>query len=71
MSNIEIGEYIKESLKIKGSVDVKKSTAIKLKELEKKGVQVNLLLAGILDGLEYEELISSVSSEDDEGLSRE
>jgi len=62
MSNISIEEYIKESLKIKGTIDVKKSTSEKLKKLEKKGVQVNLLLAGILDGLDYEEMFSKLES---------
>lgn len=65
MSNITIEEYIKESLKIKGSIDVKKSTAEKLKILEKNGVQINLLLAGILDGLEYEEIFNSLNITDE------
>jgi len=53
---LNVSEYIKESIKLKGGIDVKKSTAEKLKTLEKNGVQINLLLAGILDGLDYKNM---------------
>lgn len=56
----------KETIKLKDGIDVKKSTANSIKLLEKKGVQINLLLAGILDGLDYEEINNSIddNSED-------
>ena len=63
MNNIQINEYIKETLKIKGTIDVKKSTVEMLKKLEKKGVQVNLLLAGILDDLDYDEMLKSLEND--------
>lgn len=66
---IDVNEFVKESLKIKGTIDVKKSTAENLKLLEKSGVQINLLLAGILDGLNFKEMLEEVNPEDIESES--
>lgn len=57
MSKININEYIKETLKLKGNISVKSKTAESLALLEKQGLQVNLLIAGLLDDLDYESLI--------------
>ncbi len=32
--------------------------------LEKNGVQINLLIAGILDGLEYPEMLKTIDTDD-------
>jgi len=55
-------KFVKESVKFKGNIDVKKTTAKRLKELEKKGVQINLLIADILDNLNYDEMFEELSS---------
>jgi hypothetical protein len=63
---LNVNDFVKESLKIKGSIDVKKSTANKLKELEKNGVQIGMLLAGILEDLDLDGMLKSLKSDDAE-----
>lgn len=62
---LNVNEFVKESLKLKGSIDVKKTTAESLKELEKNGVNVSLLLAGILDSMDLKSMIKSLKSDDE------
>ena len=64
MAELNVSKFVKESLKFKGSVDVNKTTAQKLKELEKKGVQINLMLAEILDGLDFESMFRELNGEE-------
>ena len=57
---LNVNDFVKESLKIKGTIDIKKETSQKLKELEKNGVQIGLLLAGILEDLDLDGMLNSL-----------
>jgi hypothetical protein len=62
---LNVNDFVKESLKVKGSIDVKRSTAEKLKQLEKNGVQIGLLIAGLLENLDLDGMLKSLENEDD------
>lgn len=66
---VKIDNFIKVNYKVKGNIDIKESTAEKLKLLEKKGVQINLLIAGLLDSFDYEKALSKLSKDDNENKS--
>lgn len=66
---IDVNEFVRESLKIKGTIDVKRSTLENLKLLEKSGVQINLLLARILDGLDFKKMLQEINGNDNESES--
>jgi hypothetical protein len=61
---LNVNDFVKESLKVKGSIDVKRSTAEKLKQLEKNGVQIGLLIAGLLEDLDLDGMLKSLENED-------
>ena len=60
MMDVNIDNFMKVNYKVKGNIDINISTAEQLKILEKKGVQINLLMAGLLDGFAYEKAIKKI-----------
>lgn len=66
---LNVNDFVKESLKVKGSIDVKRSTAEKLKQLEKNGVQIGLLIAGLLENLDLDGMLKSLENEDAQSAS--
>ena len=52
------------SLKIKGDIDVKKSTLESIKMIEKKGVKTNVLIGAILDGFDYDSVLKQLDEND-------
>jgi len=59
--NVDVNNLVRESLKLKGSLDVKKDTAKKLKELEKKGVQINLLIVNLIENIDLDSMLDELS----------
>ena len=62
---LNVRNFIKETLKLKGSIDVNVETAKELKELEKEGMQTNLLIAELLNNLDYKAMRNGYKSDAD------
>lgn len=62
--DMNIDNYMKVNYKIKGNIDINRTTASNIKELEKRGVQINLFIAGLLDNFNYEKTLNSLNSHD-------
>ena len=69
--NVDVNNLVRESLKLKGSLDVKKDTAKKLKELEKKGVQINLLIVNLIENIDLDRMLNELSKNTKESNSED
>ena len=68
---INVKDLVKSTLKIKGTIDVSKSTENSLKKLESFGVQTNVLIATILDGYDLESFVSEFENESENSKKNE
>lgn len=63
MMKIDLNKFRKESYKVKGNIDIDRATVLKLKEIEKKGVQVNLIIASMLEDLDLDDMLLELDNE--------
>lgn len=66
-NKINVRDLVKETLKIKGTIDVNKKTAEDLKKLESCGVQSSVLIASILETYDLKSLIAEFENELESG----